>query len=251
MIHLPILVFDIETVEDVETGKRIHQLDLPDAEAALALANLRKQETGQDFPRLPFHEIVCISGLWIEDGSMKLFSFSQADLTEAQILEKFLGVFDKREPTLVSWNGSGFDIPVILYRAMLHKLSAVGLLDQGEHDSQKRYNNYQNRYHQRHTDLMDVLAMFNNRNFQKLDHVAQLLGFAGKQGTSGYDVAGMVQAGQWSELTQYCESDVLNTWLIYLRWQLLRGALDLGGHEEWLQLTQDFLAEGRHKGMLG
>jgi len=251
MIHLPILVFDIETVEDVETGKRIHQLDLPDAEAALALANLRKQETGQDFPRLLFHEIVCISGLWIEDGSMKLFSFSQADLTEAQILEKFLGVFDKREPTLVSWNGSGFDIPVVLYRAMLHKLSAVGLLDQGEHDSQKRYNNYQNRYHQRHTDLMDVLAMFNNRNFQKLDHVAQLLGFAGKQGTSGYDVAGMVRAEQWSELTQYCESDVLNTWLIYLRWQLLRGALDLGGHEEWLQLTQDFLADGRHKGMLG
>ncbi|MDG5746545.1 3'-5' exonuclease, partial [Acinetobacter baumannii] len=77
-------------------------------------------------------EIVCISGLWIDESGFRLFSFSREHYSEAEILQKFLSIFDKRHTTLVSWNGSQFDLPVILFRAMYHGLSAPGLFDKGE-----------------------------------------------------------------------------------------------------------------------
>ncbi|AVH13341.1 3'-5' exonuclease [Acinetobacter indicus] len=242
-MRLPGLVFDIETWTDLKSGAHLYGLDLPEADLEQALMKLRRQESGMDFQRLPLHEIVCISGLWIDEtGLMTLFSFSREQYSEAEILKKFLSIFDKRHPTLVSWNGSQFDLPVILYRAMYHGLSAPSLFDQGEIDTQKRYNNYQNRYHQRHIDLMDVMAMFNGRNFQKLDDMAHLLGFPGKRGEAGYHVPEYIRAGEWLKLTSYCEGDVLNTWLIYLRWLLLKGQLQLDDHRLWVQTTIQYLS---------
>lgn len=243
MLSLPVLVFDIETIPDVKAGSHLHGLTLSDPDALLALSNLRRQESDSDFPRLPLHEIVCISGLWISEGKIKLFSFCRQELSEKEILAKFLSIFDHHFPVLVSWNGNGFDLPVIIMRAMYHGLSAAGLLDQGDLDHSRRYNNYQNRYQNRHTDLMDSLAMFNNRNFQRLDDVAVIFGFPGKQGDSGYHVVDYVREQQWEKLCRYCESDVLNTWLIYLRWQLLRGHLTLDEHQYWLLETKNYLLQ--------
>ena len=240
-MRLPILIFDIETLTDLKSGAHLYGLDLPEADLDAALTKLRRQEAGTDFQRLALHEIVCISGLWIDEKGMKLFSFSREDNSEAEILKKFVSIFEKRHPTLVSWNGSQFDLPVILFRAMYHGLSAPSLFDQGEIDTQKRYNNYQNRYHHRHIDLMDVMAMFHGRHFQKLDDAAHLLGFPGKRGDGGYHVPEYVQNEHWLELTSYCEGDVLNTWLIYLRWLLLKGQLLLNDHQHMIQSTIQYL----------
>lgn len=242
-MRLPVLVFDIETLTDLKSGAHLFGLDLPEADLAQALMKLRRQESGTDFQRLALHEIVCISGLWIdEQGSMKIFSFSREQHSESEILTKFLSIFDKRNPTLVSWNGSQFDLPVILFRAMYHGLSAPSLFDQGEIDQQKRYNNYQNRYHHRHVDLMDIMAMFNGRHFQKLDDVAHLLGYPGKRGDGAYHVPEYVQQQEWQKLTSYCEADVLNTWLVYLRWLLLKGQLLLNDYRDLVQQTIQFLS---------
>ncbi|EET81281.1 3'-5' exonuclease [Acinetobacter radioresistens] len=241
-MRLPVLIFDIETLTDLKAGAHLYNLDLPDDELEQALIKLRRQEAGTDFQRLPLHEIVCISGLWVDEHGMRLFSFSQEQYAEAEILRKFLSIFEKRHPTLVSWNGSQFDLPVILFRTMYHGLSAPSLFDQGEIDIQKRYNNYQNRYHHRHVDLMDVMAMFNGRNFQKLDDAAQLLGYPGKR-AEGYRVPEQVQHGEWLELSQHCEGDVLNTWLIYLRWLLLKGQLLAEDHRFWIQSTIAYLSQ--------
>ncbi|OTG64753.1 3'-5' exonuclease [Acinetobacter silvestris] len=241
-MRLPVLVFDIETLTDLKAGAHLYGLDLPQQDLEQALYKLRRQEAGTDFQRIALHEIVCISGLWIdENGVMKLFSFSRENNSEAEILKKFLSIFDKRNPTLVSWNGSQFDLPVILFRAMYHGLSAASLFDQGEIDTQKRYNNYQNRYHHRHVDLMDVMAMFNGRHFQKLDDIAHLLGYPGKRGGTGYFIPEYVKNQQWLELTSYCEGDVLNTWLIFLRWSLLKGQVSLEDHRLWTQATIHYL----------
>ncbi|AOA59178.1 3'-5' exonuclease [Acinetobacter larvae] len=241
-INLPVMVFDIETVTDLKAGAHLYHLDLPPAALEQALIKLRRQESGHDFQRLALHEIVCISGLWVdESGNYTLFSFSQAQDSEAQILSKFLSIFDKRQPNLVSWNGLQFDIPVIMLRAMYHGLSAPSLFDQGEIDRNKRYNNYQNRYHQRHIDLMDVLAMFHAKQFQKLDDIARLLGFPGKGELSGQDMMELVKQQHWSQLTQYCERDVLNCWLIYLRWLLLKGQLNRESHHMWIQHTIQYV----------
>ena len=243
-MRLPVLIFDIETVTDLKAGAHLYQLDLPEADLEQALMKLRRQDVGTDFQRLALHEIVCISGLWIdEQGFMKLFSFSQEQHSEAEILKRFLSIFDKKNPTLVSWNGSQFDLPVILFRAMYHGLSAPSLFDQGEIDSQKRYNNYQNRYHHRHVDLMDVMAMFNGRHFQKLDDTAHLLGYPGKREGALYRIPEQIKAKQWGEITRYCEGDVLNTWLIYLRWLLLKGQLQQHDHQAWVQSTIQLLQQ--------
>ena len=240
-LRFPILVFDIETLTDLKAGAHLYHLDLPETDVEQALTKIRRQESGSDFQRLPLHEIVCISGLWLDEKGFRLFSFSQEQSSEAEMLTKFLSIFDKKQPTLVSWNGSQFDLPVILFRTMYHGLSAPSLFDQGEIDNQKRFNNYQNRYHHRHVDLMDVMAMFNGRNFQKLDDIACLLGFPGKRGETGYHVPEYVHTEQWLKLTSYCEGDVLNTWLVYLRWLLLKGQLNLQDHQQWIQATADYL----------
>ena len=240
-MRLPILTFDIETLTDLKSGAHLFGLDLAEDDLQQALTKLRRQDAGTDFQRIPLHEIVCISGLWVDEHGMKLFSFSREHFSEAEILRKFLSIFDKRHPTLVSWNGAQFDLPVILFRAMYHGLSAPSLFDQGEIDSQKRYNNYQNRYHQRHIDLMDVMSMFNIKNYQKLDDIAHLLGYPGKRGDGAYHVPEYVRLQQWQELTAYCEGDVLNTWLIYLRWLLLKGQLLVDDHRVLVQQTISYL----------
>ncbi|MFW2177891.1 MULTISPECIES: 3'-5' exonuclease [unclassified Moraxella] len=234
----PILVFDIETIPDVATGKRLYPelAELSDDEALSQLIDLRKAETdGNPFMPLPLHKIACLSVLWVANGKMTLKSLSLADHSESEILQTFFNSIDKT-PSLVSWNGKGFDIPVMLYRALQHGLSVPKLFqDTGD----MKYNNYLNRYHDRHTDLMVKLAM--GGTFQKLDIVASVCGFAGKQDIDGYDVVPMVQAGEWDKLTTYCESDVLNTWLIYLRYLRLAGKMTAPLSEQWQQATHDYL----------
>ncbi|GAB3047710.1 ribonuclease H-like domain-containing protein [Acinetobacter apis] len=242
-MKLPVLVFDLETALDLKSGAALHGLtQLDEANQYQALTKLRRQDTGSDFQRLPLHQIICISGLWIDEKGMRLFSFSQQDNTELELLEKFLSIFNKRHPVLVSWNGLQFDLPVILYRTMYHGLTAPNLFDQGELDYQRRFNNYQNRYHQQHIDLMDVMAMFNGRNFQKLDDIARFLGFPGqpayqRQNTMAEDLS----SSDWQELSVGCERTVINTWLIYLRWMRLKGHLVPDQHDIQIQSTVDLL----------
>lgn len=243
MFGAPVLVFDIETVTDVRAGSQLYGLALDRDNATQALHKLRRQEAGTDFPRLPLHEIVCISGLWIDEEKFQLFSWTQEQYSEAQILEKFIGIFEKKKPVLVSWNGAQFDLPVIMYRCLYYGLTAAALFEKGDWNYQKRHDNYHNRYHPRHTDLMDVLASFNLRNVQKLDDVAQVLGYPGKRGLSGYHVADYVKQQQWQALSSYCEGDVLNTWLVYLRWILLRGFINTTQHQKWIRHTIAYLRQ--------
>ncbi|OOS23868.1 3'-5' exonuclease [Moraxella porci DSM 25326] len=248
----PILVFDIETIPDVETGRRLYPTlkDLDDADALSALTALRQAEAGTDFMRLPLHKVACLSFLWFDGVSFRLKSLSLETMSEDQILATFLRAFDKK-PTLVSWNGAGFDIPVIMYRAMHHKLSAPALFNPAVKPD------YLYRYGEMHIDLMDKMSLYNGYQRQKLDTIASLCGFAGKGDIDGSQVVPMVQAGDWQKLTTYCESDVLNTWLIYLRWLILTGKMDTPAADGLIDATYGFVeslhnADGslRHQGFL-
>lgn len=251
-MHTPVLVFDIETIPDIDTGKKLHPnlASLSDDDALSALIALRNAEAGNDFMQLPLHKIACLSFLWFDDGQLHLKSLTLQQHGEAEILRTFLRAFAKK-PTLVSWNGAGFDLPVIGYRCLHHKISAPELFN-GQIKPDYLY-----RYSDMHTDLMDKMSLYNGYQKQKLDTVASLCGFAGKQDIDGAQVLPMVQRGEWQQLATYCESDVLNTWLIYLRWQLLLGKLDLAAHDLLTQNTRDFVAnlhnaDGllRHQGFL-
>ena len=233
----PILVFDIETITDLKVGRHLYRLDLSDDVTESALAKIFRQDKGSDFPPLPLHEVVCISGLWIEGNDLKLFSWTQEHYTEKQLLQRFVNIFNEKHPILVSWNGKQFDLPVIMQRCLYHGVSAANLYEHGEWNRQKRQDNYQNRYQLRHTDLMDILSHFNLRNIQKLDDLAEYLGLAGKRLDTGYQVTEQVKQQQWLKMSTHCEGDVLNTWLIYLRWLLLRGFVSLDQYQTWLKAT--------------
>jgi predicted PolB exonuclease-like 3'-5' exonuclease len=129
------------------------------------------------------------------------------------------------------------------YRALLHGVQAPRYWEQGDDDRSFRYNNYLSRFHWRHIDLMDVLAGFQGRARASLDAIATMLGFPGKMGMSGDKVWGTFLAGGIDEIRNYCETDVLNTYLVYLRFQFMRGLLDEQHLETEFQLVRDTLAE--------
>lgn len=251
MIHAlpynPVLVFDIETVADIDAARRIYpQLaDLNEADALTALQAIRIQETGRDFMRVPLQRIVCISAFYVQGDKTTLFSLSAEHLSEQEILRKFFKAFSDFAdlPQLVSWNGSGFDIPVLIYRAMLYDLSVPLLFEEGNNVQSMRFDNYISRYHSRHLDLMDRFSQFGASQRQSMDVVASLYGLPGKTAIDGSMVGDLVAAEQWQTLTIYCESDVLNTWLIYLRWLRLIGKLSSAGFDAWEQRTRDYLAQ--------
>lgn len=239
-----VLAFDIETVPDVATGRRLYGLDgLNDADVARVMFEKRREETGDsEFLRHHLHRVITISTVLRQGQSLRVWSLGDAEASEAELVRRFFDGIEKFTPTLVSWNGGQFDLPVLHYRALLHGIAAPRYWDTGDVDREFRWNNYLSRFHERHTDLMDVLAGYQVRATASLDDIALLLGLPGKMGASGADVWKKYCAGKIDEIRNYCETDALNTYLIYLRWELLRGNLDAAGFEREQQLVRQTLA---------
>jgi predicted PolB exonuclease-like 3'-5' exonuclease len=158
-------------------------------------------------------------------------------------VQRFFDGLERYTPTLVSWNGSGFDLPVLAYRALRHGVNARRYWEVGEADREFRYNNYLSRYHWRHIDLMDVLSGYGASGRSSLETVAQLIGLPGKLGVGGANVWPAYQRGELAAIRDYCETDVLNTYLIYLRFQLTRGELDPIGYQKEIEFVEAKLAE--------
>lgn len=221
------LVFDIETVPDVDLGRRLYDLDgLPDDDVVKAMSFHQLQRTGSDF--LPLHQqrVVAISVLWRHRDDFKVASLGDPESSEAELIRRFFEAIERQTPQLISWNGSGFDLPVLHYRSLLHGIRAPRYWETGDEDNSFRYNNYLSRFHWRHLDLMDVLAGWQNRGRAPLNEMAVMLGFPGKLGFSGSQVLDHYLQGDLKVIRDYCETDVLNTYLVFLRFQYLRGLLD-------------------------
>lgn len=224
-----VFAFDIETVPDIDGGRRLLGLeDLADSEVVDAMQALRRAETGgTDFQRLHLHRVVVISIAAQIEGRFRLFSLGGDEAQgEGDIIQRFFDGIERYTPVLVSWNGSGFDLPVLHYRGLMHGVSAGCYWDTGAANRDFRFNNYLNRFHERHLDLMDVLAGYQARANAALEDIASLCGLPGKMGMSGAEVAERVTAGDVASVRDYCETDVLNTYLLYLRFQRFRGQLD-------------------------
>ena len=219
--------FDIETVPDVEFGREVYGLEgLEDEDVAAAMSFKRQQAVGHEFLPLHQHRVVAISVALRSGDDFRVWTLGDEDADEAEIVRRFFDGIDRYTPDLVSWNGGGFDLPVLNYRALKHGIQASRYWEIGESDRDFKWNNYQSRYHWRHTDLMDVLANFNLRASAKLDEISVMLGFPGKLGMDGSKVWDTYLDGGIREIRNYCETDVLNTWLVYLRFEYMRGNLD-------------------------
>ncbi len=226
----PILAFDIETIPDAHAIRTLHDFpnDISDADVVEYALQKRRAQNGSDFLPLHLHRVVAISCClrWSED-KVHVSTIGKIEDDEATVLLKFYDLLERYTPQLVSWNGGGFDLPVLHYRSLIHGISAARYWDMGDGDfgdsRDFKWNNYLSRYHMRHCDLMDVLAMYNGRANAPLDQMAKLCGFPGKMGMDGSKVWDAFQQGQLQEIRDYCETDAANTYLMFMRFQLLRG----------------------------
>ena len=236
--------FDIETIPDIEFGRRMWDLDdLSDADVGTAMTFMRQQATGSDF--LPLHQqrVVAISVALRTADSFRVWTLGDRDADEAEIIRRFFAGIERYSPELVSWNGSGFDLPVLHYRALKHGIQAPRYWEMGDSDREFKFNNYLSRFHWRHIDLMDVLAGFQMRGRASLDQMAVMLGFPGKLGMSGDKVWQCWLDGGIDEIRDYCETDVLNTFLVYLRFEFMRGNLDETSLQREFDLVRSTLKE--------
>jgi predicted PolB exonuclease-like 3'-5' exonuclease len=240
----PILVFDIETIPDVEGLRRLWDLGPEVSEQGVVdlVSQRRRQATGNDFLPHYLQRVVAISCVLRSNDGLRVWSLGGAQDGEREIVQRFFDGIEKYTPQLVSWNGSGFDLPVLHYRGLRHGVVASKYWDLGDDDREYRYNNYISRYHLRHLDLMDLLAMYQPKANAPLDAMARLCGFAGKLGMDGSQVFGAYKEGRLDEIRRYCETDVMNTYLLYCRFQQMRGGFSDVEYRRELAGVREMLA---------
>jgi 3'-5' exonuclease len=200
------LVLDIETVLDPE---------LPIAEGSEV----------ERIPAPPHHQVVVLGVLWFDaDYHVSRLGVIGEGKDEASTLRDFARFLEERKPELVSYNGRGFDMPVIAARSLRHGIPLRHYYR--ARDIRYRYSA------DGHLDLMDYVADFGAAKPSKLDVIARLCGMPGKIGIAGQDVGPLVHAGRIDEVRNYCLCDVVQTSGIFLRVQLLRGEIDLDTYRQ-------------------
>lgn len=244
----PVLVFDIESIPDA-AGLRLLSgagPEVSDAEV-VAQAFAERTEAGKS-EFLPHHlqRVLVISCVFRNAEGLRVHSFVDREADgvsqEGRIIQTFFNSIEKHVPQLVSWNGGGFDLPVLHYRGLRHGVVANKYWDLGEDDRDFKWNNYIGRYHMRHLDLMDLMAMYQPRASAPLDAMAKLCGFPGKLGMDGSAVYGAWQQGQLEDIRRYCETDVMNTYLMYCRFQKMRGGFTEAEYEREIAYVKEALA---------
>jgi 3'-5' exonuclease len=180
-----------------------------------------REALGSGFPKHPLHKIVCIGALiasrqpegWRVDA---LGAPHTGERSETQLIKDFVDKIGQLRPQRITFNGHSFDLPALRYCAMVNRLAADGL----------QVRPYFHRYTEDALDLCDVLGSYVPGVRVKLDEVSKILGLSGKpEGIDGSRVEEMVLSGQIEEVARYCESDVLNTYRVWLVYELFRGSI--------------------------
>jgi 3'-5' exonuclease len=225
-MHSRLLFVDIETIPDTDI--------LPTGFAADA------------FPKPIQHRVVAISFLaasLVRDGHLERYAVEECrsggelGATEEQLLRGFWRTFERDKPRVVTWNGRGFDMPVLVQRAFVYGIPASYW-----HQAGDRWNGYRHRYGaESHCDLMDALADHGASKALKLDEAALALGLPGKIGGHGSEVRDMMAAGDIARVRAYCEGDVLNLFVLYVRWAFITGRIDASAHNAALESLISYL----------
>ena len=240
----PVLVFDIESIPDIAGLRALRGAppDIGDAQLHAAWAQERKDNNQSDFMPLHLQRVLVISCVFRSAEGLKVHSFVDRDnASEGKVIQNFFRTIEQKTPQLVSWNGGGFDLPVLHYRGLRHGVVASKYWDMGDDDRDYKWNNYIGRYHMRHLDLMDLLAMYQPRASAPLDALAKLCGFPGKLGMDGSQVYAAFQEGKLEEIRRYCETDVLNTYLLYCRFQKMRGGFTEAEYDQEIAFVKETL----------
>jgi predicted PolB exonuclease-like 3'-5' exonuclease len=220
-----ICVFDTETIPDFQLIRDVFGYEGSDDEVARLAMEEQKSKSGSDFLPVAFHQAVAISAVIADDFGMFLKVSSMEGKDEQEMISAFLSFIDRKNPKLVSFNGRSFDFPMLLTRAMRYNLSCPAYFETDNKELGKsKWDSYRYRYSDRfHVDLMDHISDFGAIRGLKLDHLCSMSGLPGKYDVSGEQVMDLYLKGEIEKIKEYCESDTLNTYWLYLKYELLKG----------------------------
>jgi 3'-5' exonuclease len=240
------LVFDIETRVDKELVKLVY-----DPEESLTLEQaydvardqiLERSGKQSDFFPIPFHVPIAIATLQADENYRirSLGCFGTDRFSEVELVARFWQTFENVQ-TLVTFNGRGFDLPVLETRALKYGIPLTRYFGTGQGRSFYRGNRYNDAYH---IDLCDYLSNYgavHPRN--SLNVLSKLIGLPGKYTIAGEDVEYLYRQGRLKEINQYCITDVLQTFLLFLRVELLRGKMDKDRYQAAVGAARDDLTQ--------
>jgi predicted PolB exonuclease-like 3'-5' exonuclease len=244
LLDRPIVAFDIETIPDPEIGRRLLHIEGDDETVIREMVRQRLAETDQksEYPQPPWHRVVaiCATLLGPKSGRVEVRALGGETGDERSLLEAFFALFKntERPPRLVSWNGSGFDIPVIRYRSMLYGLAAPVFY---RSDGDFRFSNYQNRYHDMHVDLMDVLTGHGASTRVGLDNFSKTMGLPGKSFLERA-IYEHYFLGELPRVVEYCKLDTVQTMLAFLLYAHHRGELSEADLLRYVDGTRETIA---------
>ena len=240
-----ICIFDCETVPDIELIRQNFEVEGLSEAAAINKAQQLYAEDhgGSTFLPLPYHRVVALSAVIADDfgNFIKVGDFGNDSVEESAIIRHFFDFIEERNPRLVSFNGRGFDMPMLLIRALRYNFSFPAWFDQNNPQLNKtKWENYRQRYAEEfHTDLLDSLGSFGAVRNLKLDLLCTMANIPGKYDMSGDQVTELYFRGELEKIREYCQSDVLNTYWLWLKYELLRGRLTLEDYARFLETMKE------------
>jgi predicted PolB exonuclease-like 3'-5' exonuclease len=235
---MSLLIFDMETRVDKGLLRSVQYRGqaLSDDEAYERMRDDLGWATGGDFFPLTYQVPISIAlGSAGDDNILHSVEVLGADaLGEAGLVQAFWTRLEAFDGTLVSFNGRGFDLPVLELQALRHGCSAPRYF--GDRNGLRaRYG--------RHCDLYDFLSNGGAARIRGgLDLVAKLVGLPGKGTVSGADVQVLWERGDWKQIHGYCRDDVLQTYFLFLRVEHLCGRLSSEQLAQVEAATRDYRA---------
>ncbi|PAF48621.1 3'-5' exonuclease [Helicobacter sp. 13S00401-1] len=246
-----ICVFDIETVPDVELLKTIYKYEGSNLEICELAFNAQQAVSNSTFLPLCFHKVISIASVIADDfgNFKKVGSFGKgASLEEREevILNEFASFLNKSNPRLISFNGRGFDLPVICLRAMKYNISLGAYYEESNPALNKsKWENYRQRYSEKfHLDLFDTLGSFGATRALNLDTVCKMANIMGKYEVAGGDVYKLAyEKNDLDSIDIYCQSDVINTYWLFLKYELTKSNLTLNDYASYLKTMQSSIPQ--------
>jgi len=241
-----ICIFDCETIPDTELIRKSFDVEgLNDYDSTIKAQEVYQEAHKSTFLPLAYHRLVALSAVIADEfgNFIKVGDFGHDSEAEEEIIRHFFGFIEEKNPKLVSFNGRGFDMPMLLIRAMKYNLSFPAYFDQNNPQLNKsKWENYRQRYAEHfHTDLLDSLGSFGAVRNLKLDTLCTMAGIPGKYDVSGDQVFELFYQGEIDKIREYCQSDVLNTYWLYLKYELLKGTLTIEDYYRFLETMKEKL----------
>ena len=234
-------VFDVETRIDKRLLNQVFfpGENLSDEEASRQFREQLMKRSGRDFFPTALHVPISIAVGNVGDDHVlrSVESLAADDHSEEKLVREFWDRADRFAGCLVSFNGRRFDLPVLELQALRYGISAPAhFAETGS--ARSRYSDV------RHLDLMDFITNYGAFQVRGgMNLLLKLIGMPGKTEIDGSQVQEMYEAGRFEEIDRYCRNDVIQTYFLFIRVQLMRGRLDEASYRAAREASAHFLEQ--------